>query len=90
MPKYAKKRDDNEREIIDVLQKVGARVFQLNEQDIPDLLVEFRRKWWLIEVKGKQGKLEHGQQRFFENSAAPVAVARTPGDALCAIGAKKY
>jgi len=89
MPKYAQKRDDNEREIIQALEAVGAQVWQLNETDIPDLLVGFRRQWFLLEVKGQQGKLQPGQKQFFEEVMGPAAVVRTQDEALEAIGAFK-
>ena len=87
MPKYAKKRDDNEPEIVDALQTVGAQVYKLNETNLPDLLVAFRRQWWLIEVKGPNGKLKEGQKQFLDNAVAPVAVARNQDEALQAVGA---
>ena len=48
MPKHAKKRDANEKEIVDALRAVGAWVHPL---DIFDLLVCFRGRWHAIEVK---------------------------------------
>ena len=46
------KRDTNEREIINALQSIGAKVLQL---DRFDLLVKYREKIFLIEVKSKNG-----------------------------------
>jgi len=85
--RYAAKRDDNEREIIDALRAAGAQVWQLNEQDIPDLLVDFRRQWFLLEVKGSKGNVTSGQEHFIMQANAPVAVVRTQDEALQAIGA---
>jgi len=85
MPKYAKRRDDNEREIIDVLEAVGAQVHQLDQENKPDLAVDFRGEWIFLEVKGPNGKLTPGQKEFFNNVQAPAAVVRTIDEALQAI-----
>jgi len=87
MPKYAKKRDDNEREIIDALEAVGAQVWQHHEEGFPDLSVAFRGEWTMMEVKGINGELTPGQREFFDNVEASAAVVRTQDEALEAIGA---
>lgn len=61
--RYAKKRDLNEREIVDALRKAGATVVQLDRP--VDLLVGYRRRTVLIEVKSKGGKLNEAQREFF-------------------------
>lgn len=67
----AAKRDANEKEIIDALEQVGAKVKRLNDPDVPDLIVGFRGDLYLLEVKDgsrppSQRKLRTGQQRFFD------------------------
>ena len=59
--KFARRRDDNEREIIDALVAIGAAVEQLNGDGTPDLLVSWRGQLWLIEVKLVHR--EHGRRR---------------------------
>ncbi len=49
--KYARKRDENEREIISALKAAGAAVAQLDGSGIPDLLVSFKGTLYLLEVK---------------------------------------
>lgn len=55
--KYARKRDANERSIIEALESAGAAVVQL-EPPAPDLLVEFANVTWLVEVKDHEGGVE--------------------------------
>jgi hypothetical protein len=62
--RYAKKRDANERDIIDALERHGYVVEQL---DVCDLLVTDAMQAapkWLLEVKSKRGKLTPRQIRF--------------------------
>ena len=47
--RYARRRDANERTIIDTLRAHGAVVYQLDSP--ADLLVGYRQKWFLLEVK---------------------------------------
>lgn len=51
MPRYAKKRDANEGEIVEALEAVGATVTKLGDAGVPDLLVGYRGESTLIEVK---------------------------------------
>lgn len=86
--RYAKQRDANEREIIDALQGVGAKVWQLDRP--VDLLVLFRGVFHLLEVKNPKRSytVEPGQQAFFADcEGAPVALVLTVEEALAAIGA---
>jgi hypothetical protein len=53
-PRFAKKRDENEPDIIRALEGVGALVLQLDHPSragVPDLLVAFRGVYHLLEVK---------------------------------------
>jgi hypothetical protein len=84
----AAKRDENEREIIDALEGVGASVTQLSEKGLPDLLVGFRGETYLIEVKSTKGNLTaHQNEWWLSWRGREPAVARTPHDALRIIGA---
>ncbi len=47
----AARRDANEQEIIDALEAIGASVQTISERGVPDLLVGYRGRNWLIEVK---------------------------------------
>lgn len=87
LSRYAKKRDSNEREIIDALEKVGCSVEPL---DVVDLLVERAGKLFLLEVKGLRNK--RGDAKSL--TPAQVAFRRrfkfhvvcTPEDALAVVG----
>jgi hypothetical protein len=82
----AAKRDDAEEPIVEALLKVGAYVVRLDQPC--DLLVQFRNRWFTLEVKtGNRGtrKCQTAQREFLELTNTPVV--RTPLDALSAIGA---
>ena len=87
--RHAKRRDDNEREIVQALREIGAQVWQI---DTPtDLLVDFRRRWYLVEVK--QSKRKNHKDQFTEiqqdlmaQAEAPVLVVYDPEDAISKIG----
>ena len=91
----AAKRDKNEAAICLALEQVGATVERLSGADLPDLLVGFRGVNVLMEVKqpaGAKGGTSHrellpGQAAWHATwRGAPVAVVRTPAEALAAIG----
>ena len=63
MPAYAKKRDNNEPGIIDALVEAGAHVTQLGDFGVPDLLVGYKLKTYLLEVKGELGPRGGGTGR---------------------------
>lgn len=76
----ANKRDKNEPEIVKALEAIGATVIRL---DLPlDLLVYYRKKLWLLEVKAEGGRLTKGQREFIEKHPGPVAVVREPEEAI--------
>lgn len=80
--KYKYKRDGNEAEIVKAMEAIGATVNKINGRDIPDLLVSYRGKWFVMEVKTKIGKLREGQERFQQVNCAPVYVVRTSDEAI--------
>jgi len=58
------KRDRNERLLVEYLQKSGAVVHRISGPGLPDLLVGYRKRWLLAEVKSPKGKLETAQVLF--------------------------
>lgn len=64
------RKDGNQTEIVDGLRAVGVKVHVLNQADIPDLLIGYRgRHFLLFEVKNNgrppsARKLRPGQQKF--------------------------
>ncbi len=97
MSRRANTRDAGEREIIDALESVYASVLQLNMEDVPDLLVGYRGRCFLFEIKAPKGprggssadgqELSIGQREWFQLWQGHREVIRTPADALEAIGA---
>lgn len=83
--RYAAKRDENEKDIIRDLEKVGAVVEQL---DKPDLIVRFRFQTFLMEVANplnKYRKREKEQIEFLKTFGIPIV--QTSDEALRVIGA---
>lgn len=97
LPRYAATRDANEPEIIEELEAVGAVVVQLHPTvpGLPDLLVMYRGKIVLMEVKlppGPRGGISHSplsdeQIDFRQRSPASnlIFTVRTPAQALMAL-----
>jgi hypothetical protein len=90
-PGAGRRRDANEDLIVESLEAVRATVERLHPAGrggLPDLLVGFRGQTYLIEVKTLDGELDDGQLDWhLAWRGAPVIVARTPEQALRAIGA---
>lgn len=81
--RYGKKRDANEIEIVAALRKIGATVIYLSEPNAPDLLIGYKNKTYLIEVKTPRSKLKPGQRQFFSDwKGGPCSIAHNVGDAL--------
>jgi len=96
MRRYALKRDAAEFGIVEALESVGAKVWRLHQP--ADLLVQFRGRWWLMEVKTPQYRKRTGlavlpsldkrrgkQREFLEATRTPVVMSAM--DAFLAIGA---
>lgn len=61
----AGKRDANEKEIIEELERLGALVIQLDQP--VDLLVGWRGCWYPVEIKaGPDSPITKGQSTFFQ------------------------
>lgn len=86
MPKST---DANQSEIVADLRKAGASVVSLHEvgRGCPDLLVGFRDKNFIIEVKTEYGRLNALQAEWHVTWRGRVDVARTSEEALRIIGA---
>lgn len=83
--------DKNQQKIIDELRELGVSVLVLSQVGggCPDLLIGFRGKNYLIEVKTPVGKLRPKQTEFIFNwHGRPVLVARSLDEILGFIGAK--
>ncbi len=81
----ARKRDWNEPEIVAALLKMGALVEKLSGPGLPDLLVCYRRKVFLLEVKTPRGRATEAQKQRTQQGW-PVHTVLTPAGALAIVG----
>lgn len=82
----ARKRDANEKAIVDALRRAGATIVRLSVPDAPDLLVGYRGRNWLLEVKTARGRTKVGQLAWAMGWNGHTAVARTVDEAFNVIG----
>lgn len=80
--------DVNQSEIVSGLRAVGASVESLHRvgRGVPDLLVGFRKRTFLMEVKSGEGTQTVPQQRFYAKWRGQKAVVRTLEEALDVLG----
>ena len=78
--RWAKRRDDNEQEIVDALTAIGCSVVRLDKP--VDLLCGFQARNYLLEIKGENGKLTKGQQEFMKTWRGQVRVVTTAEEAI--------
>ena len=86
------KRDANEKAIFDIIDQMGAQVRRLSGAGLPDLLVGWRGRYYLIEVKGDKGRMEPDQVVFHDEAKRmrlPCHVVTTPTEALEILGVMK-
>lgn len=83
----AARRDEAEPDIVEALTDAGAVVTRLSQEGIPDLLILHPSGvFMLFEVKTGKGKLTKAQKEFnAANSKGPLAVVRTPAEAVGAM-----
>lgn len=82
MRKYGAKRDANELEIVAGLRKIGCGVLHLSAGGVPDLLVSFKNKLYLFEVKTKKGKLTEDQVKFHETWKGTIYIIKSLDEAI--------
>lgn len=81
------KLDANHREIVEALRGVGALVFELALYGCPiDLLIRFRGRYYLVDLKSEGGKLTATQEAM-RAAGWPVQFWSSPEQALRQIGA---
>lgn len=76
------KRDANERDIVDVLEKLGFHVERLSGVGVPDLLISKDGRWYVAEVKSRRGTATEQQSLFARRARADVYVLRGVDDAI--------
>lgn len=85
---HAGKVDDNQRAIVAALRACGASVASLAGvgHGVPDLLVGWAGRTWLVEVKGRRGSLTPEQQQWHRDwRGVPVVVATNAEEAVRAL-----
>lgn len=76
--------DANQSEVVKAMRKVGAVVTPLHRvgQGVSDLLVSWRQRWFVMEVKTANGSLTPDQVRWIGEQRAPVVVVSSPIEAV--------
>lgn len=76
--------DANQKQIVDALRKAGRSVFFLHTVGCgcPDLLVGFRGRNFLLEVKIEKGKLTEMQEELIQRWNGTIYVVRSVDEAL--------
>ena len=80
----AARSDENQQSIIDALRKIGARVKSTHMvgNGFPDLVIAFRRRTVLLEVKMPGEGLTKEQIKFFAEWNGELHIARSPEEAV--------
>jgi hypothetical protein len=88
-PRYAARVDNTQAEIVAALRGVGASVQSLAcvGGGVPDLLVSFRGRTYLLELKSPGGRLTPAEADWIACWRGPVAVVASVAEALHAIDA---
>lgn len=79
----AAKRDANERPIVEALRRVGATVCYIKEPC--DLLVGYKNRTVLLEVKDIDGELTKAQKEFFRLWTGEAYIVQSIDQALAAV-----
>ena len=85
---YAKRTDANHKDICAALRKIGALVTDLSRVGggVPDLLVAFRGRFYVLEIKTDKGKLNDLQAAWHaKHEGCYVFVVRSAEEAIAAV-----
>jgi hypothetical protein len=76
--------DGNQQDIVDALRDMGVSVLILSQVGggCPDLMLGWRGKNYLIEVKTPNGKLRPGQKEFFDTWRGRAFIVRSVEEAI--------
>lgn len=80
--------DANHTEIVRALRKVGCSVLSLATlgRGAPDLLIGYKRRNVLVEIKRPRGKLNSQQEGFKDSWKGELCVVRSVDEALLILG----
>ena len=85
--RHAARTDATQAEVVKALRAIGAGVYYLK---LPlDLLVFFRGRTLLLELKEPQGRLTQAQEEFIASWGGEVHVVRGPLEAVAAVIGKE-
>lgn len=89
----AKRVDDNQKQIVNQLRQLGATVRHLHMvgDGLPDIVVGYRKKNFLIEIKDfkktkSQKKLTEDEQEFFNTWKGQVDICETLDEIIKVVG----
>lgn len=82
--RYAKRRDENEPEIVKALRTIGATIKRLDDVD---LLVGWHGRNFLLEIKTAKGPLKPSQEDMVRSWRGQYEIVRSVDEALKVIGA---
>ena len=87
MGRYNRRKDANQNEIVEALEKAGCAVTDMSTagSGFTDLLVTRAGVHYLVEIKTDSGKLNTFQEAFHLKHA-PVCTVRTVAEAFRAVG----
>ena len=76
--------DSNQNEIVKELRKAGVSVIVLSQvgRACPDILVGWKGKNYLFEIKAPDGDLSDGQKKFFDNWQGRAYIIRSFEEAM--------
>ena len=81
--------DSNQAEIVKAIRKIGAEVTHLHTvgKGVADLLVSFRQRWLVLEVKdgskpASARELTPDEERWIGRQRAPVFIVTSPLEAV--------
>jgi Holliday junction resolvase len=76
--------DKNQQEIVDALRELGVSVIVLSQvgRGCPDLMIGWRGKNYLLEVKSENGELRPGQVEFFDTWKGRAFIVRSVEETL--------
>lgn len=71
--------DLNQPDIVKAIRSIGGEVHHMHEtgRGTPDLLVSYRQRWFVMEVKSSDGKLNPDQLKWIAKHKAPVYTVRS-------------
>lgn len=85
-PRFRKKVDASQKNIVSEMRKLGIQVIITNAgNDFPDLLCGWANQWVLLEIKEQDGRLDCGQLRFLADANGAVAVVIGADNAIQAV-----